>query len=551
MATQMSYAEFRYSTEYGEEESSPTTVGNSTFNDDAEFTITIDKGQSDLDLSTDKNSDYDGTYIHNNNIQSQQVHSPYQKQQHQFPPNHYGYDIQQKQKQITTEEPQVDYSDVGNNDSPIENISEAILATLQYLPPSPLAATEELFQQERQLHHRAIVAADSAVSLTGDDILASPCSTNLKSRSGTMSSTFSSSSISQSYPRQTKSRSGSLSFTGMSAGPRSTSLGATTKGLDISIPPIPPQRQHQQHQQHSTPSVRGIIVNINAQPSSTEVVPSNPPSPGKTGWERETPTTPTPQLHNGLTSHHQHSSSLFDFFRTRKQSVTKNSAVYHAAITAANASATATPPLPTNLPLMGTPPTIAKSRMGPPHQYPSYAPVPPPLRKKSLDISALSGYQTSSSSTFGNPLTKNDRHAATMPILPSTVMTPFSSMSSFAGSSIHSPHTPSANTTLSHHSSLTNTAHSAMSKVAAVVGARVGKRRSSVIADVLELGQGPSGHMNACEPSSHSQTRQGLSRTQLTDHAKFLKETVSSNTRKPMPFHLVRVSNGELSLISF
>ncbi|KAI9238349.1 MAG: hypothetical protein BYD32DRAFT_460757 [Podila humilis] len=520
----MSYAEYRYSTEYSEEEDSPTAVGSSVFNDDAELTIIVDKDQSDLDLSADKNSDYDGTYIHNNNIQPQQVHCSYQKQQHQYPPNHYGYDVQQKEKQITAEEPPVDNSDVGDNDPPIENISEAISAPLTYLPQPSLAATVEHFQQERQLHHRAIVATDSAVSLTGDDILASPCSTNLKKRSGSMKSTFSSSSISQSYPRQTKSRSGSLSSAGMSAGPRSTSLGAITKGYDIPVPPIPSQHQHQQHQQHSTPSGRGILVNINAQPSSTELVLSNPPSPRKTGWERETPTTPTPQLHKGQTSHHQHSSSLFDFFRTRKQSVTKNSAAHHTAIASANASATATPPLPTNLPLMGIPPTIAKSRMGPPRQYPPYTPVPPLLRKQSLDISALSEYQTSSSSTFGSPLTKNDRHAATMPILPSTVMTPSSSVSSFTSPYIHSPHTPSSNTNLSHHSSLTNTAHSALSKVAAVVGATVGKSRSSVTAEALELGQGPSDHTQAYEPSSLSQTRQGLSPTQLTNHAKFLQE---------------------------
>lgn len=531
MTTQMSYAEYRYSTEYSEEEDSPTAVGSSIFNDDAEFTITVDKGQSDLDLSTDKNSDYDVTHIHNYNIQpQQQVHNPYQKQQHQYPPNHYGYDIQQNEKQITAEVP-VDDPDVGDNDPPIENVSEAIPAPLTYLPQPPLAATVELFQQERQLHHRAIVATDSAVSLTGDDILASPCSTNLKRHSGTMSSTFSSSSISQSNPRQTKSRSGSLSSTGMSVGPRSTSLGATTKGYDILVPPIPPQHQHQRHQQRSTPSGRGTIVNINTQPSSAEVVPSNPPSPGKTGWEKETPTTPTPQLHKGHTSHHQHSLSLFDFFRTRKQSVTKNSAAHHAAVAAANSSAIATPPLPTNLPLMGTPPTIAKSRMGPPRQHPSYAPVPPLLRKPSLDISALSGNQTSSSSTFGSPLTKNGRHAATMPILPSTVLTPSSSMSSFASPHIHSPHTPSSNTNLSYHSSLTYT----LSRVAAAVGATVGKRRLSVTAEVLELGQGPSDHMQAYESSSLSQTRRGLSPTQLTDHAKFLKEAVSSNTQRPLP----------------
>ncbi|KAG0033360.1 hypothetical protein BGZ82_006134 [Podila clonocystis] len=518
MATQMSYAEYRYNTEYDEAEESPTTVGNSTFNDD-EFTIRIDKGQLDPDLSTDRNSDYDDTYTHTNNIQPQQAHSPYQKQ-HQYPPNHYGYDMQQKEKetQRTAEEAHVDHSDVRENGSSIENISEAILATLPYLPPPSPAGTEEIFHQERQQHHRAIIATDSAVSLTGDDILASPCSTNLQSHSNTISST-SSSSISP-YSRQTKSRSGSPS-----AGLRSTSLVATPiKGCDIPVPPLPPQ--HLQHQQSTTPCERGIIVNINAQPSSADIIPSNPISPGKTGWERETPTTPTPQLHKGHCSH-QHSSSLFDYFRTRKQSISKNSAHHAVAAAAANTSSATfpTPPLPMNLPLMSTPPTTAKSRMGLPHQYSFYAPVPPPLRKQSLDISALSGYQSSSSSIFGSPLTKHNRHAATTPILPATGVTPSSSTSSTASPHFQYSHTSFSCVAPSHHPSRANSAHSTLSKVAAaVVGVTMGKRRGSVAAEVLELGQGPNGHVKAHEPSNPSQIRQGLSPAQLNDHARFLKE---------------------------
>ncbi|KAF9315932.1 hypothetical protein BG003_002524 [Podila horticola] len=513
MAAQMSYAEYRYNTEYDGDEDSPTTVSNSSFNDDAEFIIRIDKGQSDPDLSTDKNSDHDDTYTHLYNIQPQQAHSPYQKQ-HQYPANHYGYDFQQKGKEMlkSTDEPHVVHSDsdVRESSSPIENIS----APLPTLPPPLPAAMEEI------CHYRAIVATDSAVSLTGDDILASPCSTNLQSRSNTISSAISNSSVSP-YQRHGKSHSGSLSTE-----PRSTSLGATAiKGYDIQVPPLPPK--HQLHQQRSTPSGRGIIVNINAQPYSADVIPSNPPSPGKTGWERETPTTPTPQLHRGLTSH-QHSSSLFDFLRTRKQSISKHNAHHAGAAAAASTSGSSfqTPPLPTNLPLMGTPPTIAKSRMGPPHQNPSYVPVPPPLRKQSLDISALSEYQSSSSSTFGTPLTKNDHHAATIPILPSTVMTPSSSTSSFASPHLHYPHTSSScNAIPSHHSSLTTTVHSTFSKVAAaVVGVTMGKKqRGSVITEVLELGQGPE-HEKAHEASNPSQIRQGLSQAQLNDHARFLKE---------------------------
>ncbi|KAG0349648.1 hypothetical protein BG005_010848 [Podila minutissima] len=516
----MSYAEYRYNTQYDDDEDSPTTVGNSTLNDDVEFTIRIDKGQSDPDLSTDKNSDYDDTYTHtNNNIQpQQQAHNPYQKQP-QYPSNHYGYDIQKKEKetQRTAEEWHVNHSDARENCSPIENISEAILAPLPCLPPPPPAATEENFHQEGQLHHRSTIATDSAVSLTGDDILTSPCSINRHPRSNTKSSTFSSSSISP-YPRQTKNRSGSLS-----AGPRSTSLGETAiEGYDIPVPPL--ALQHLQHQQHTTPSGRGIIVNFNTQPPSADVNTSNPPSPGKTGWERETPTTPTPQLHKGHTSY-QHSSSLFDFFRTRKQPISKNSAHHAAAAAAANTSGATfpTPPLPSNLPLMGTPPTIARSRMGPLHRYPSYAPVPPLLQKQSLDLCAFSGYQTSSSSTFGSPMTKHDCHAATVSILPTSVMTPSSSTSSFASPHFHSPHTFSSCANPSHHPTLINTAHSTLSKVAAVVGATIGKRRGSVTAEALEQGQGPS-HAKAHESSNSSQIRQGLSQSQLNEHAKFLKE---------------------------
>ncbi|KAG0025297.1 hypothetical protein BGZ81_007258 [Podila clonocystis] len=518
MATQMSCAEYRYNTEYDEYEDSPTTVGNSKVNDDAEFTIRIDKVQPDPDLSTDRNSDYDDNYTHTNNIQPQQAHSPYQKQ-HQYPPNHYGYDLQQKEKetQKTAEETHVDHSDIRENGSSIANISEAILVPLPYLPlPSPVG-TEEILQQERQ-HHRSIITTDSAVSLTGDDILASPCSTNLQSHSNTISST-SSSSISP-CSRETKSGSGSSS-----AGPRSISLGATPiKGCDIPVPPLPPQQL--QHQQRTTPCEGGIIANINAQPSPADIISSNPPSPGKTGWERETPTTPTPQLHKGHSSH-QHSSSLFDYFRTRKQSISKNSA-HHAATAAATNTSSATfptPPLPANLPLMGAPPTIAKSRIGLPHQYSFYAPVPPPLRKQSLDISALSGYQSSSSSTFGSPLTKHDRHAATIPTLPTTVMTPSSSTSSIASPHFQYPHTSFPCVAPSHHPSRASSAHSTLSKVAAaVVGATMGKRRGSVTAEVLELGQGPNGHVKAYEPSSPSLIRQGLCPAQLNDHARFLKE---------------------------
>ncbi|KAG0346623.1 hypothetical protein BG004_001244 [Podila humilis] len=579
MTSQKFDAVYKYTTEYGEDHDSYANQ-HLEFDDGASFTIRIDKGHSEeADLPVDKNSDQAGTFTidkdshslthpprnihlklslqqqqqqpqHQQEQQNQQQEQHEQKgHQHQlYPSNHYGYDFQMKEKeqritlgqQHSLQDPKTE-----KHSATVGNISEPILALLPTClpPPSPHipAAAEDQFHQDRYLHHRAIVATDSAVSLTGDEILASPCSAILQSRSATMCSTTSTMSSSSQQPR---SRSGSLSAASLhSMGPRSTSLGATTlKAYDAQIPPIPAQHLQNQHQQEQRPipAGRGIIVDNNnsIHPSSAQFISSNPPSPGKTGWEREgTPTTPTPHQHKGHVSYHQNSPSLFDFFRSRKQSIPKNSPYHVAAAAAAAATAAATgarphpPPAATHLPLMRTPPMIAKSRMGHPHQYPSSAPPLLPLanRKQSLDLSVLSGYQTPP--TFSHLHVINDhRHATTMPIHSNTNTVTTPSVSSTSSPLVlrnanptHPPH-PVTNTSVpTTASSLTHSAQSTLTKVAAaVVGATMGRRRPSVTADTLETGFGWS--LKQRDPQVSQSSRLGLSPAQLKDHAKFLKE---------------------------
>ncbi|KAF9132236.1 hypothetical protein BGX30_012725 [Mortierella sp. GBA39] len=265
--------------------------------------------------------------------------------------------------------------------------------------------------------------------------------------------------------------------------------------------------------------------------------PPVPSSPGKTGWEREdaTPTTPVPAYQfpapkNGGTDNgkdsgtgagagvggHQHSHSLFDFFRGRKSSIHKNSAFHQQAAAAAAvayaashgsgsgfgseslAGADAHPPA---LPLMSTPPSIARSRLG------SVAalgpPVPQPLRKQSLDVSVLSGYHHHVPGAAGGPL-RLDRHSATMPILPfptsSSVfgvsrvgaLTPTQAMEAITSSAIPLTPTVTASANVGAMTS-SNSTQSTLSKVAAaVVGVTVGKRRPSIVSEV-DAGAGGNG----------------------------------------------------------
>ncbi|KAF9293204.1 hypothetical protein BGZ88_005666 [Linnemannia elongata] len=269
-----------------------------------------------------------------------------------------------------------------------------------------------------------------------------------------------------------------------------------------------------------------VIVDMGTSTSQPPV----PSSPGKTGWEREdaTSTTPVPAyqlpapknggMDNGKDSvtgagagagSHQHSHSLFDFFRGRKSSIHKNSTLHQQAAAAAYAashgsgSGSGSESLagadghPPALPLMGTPPSIARSRLG------SVAalgpPVPPPLRKQSLDVSALSGYHRNvpgvAGGGDGGPH-RSDRHAATMPILPSSAsspafgvsgleaLTPTQAMDVITSSTI--PLTPfvTAKTNVDTTTS-SNSTQSTLSKVAgAVVGVTIGKRRPSVVSEV-------------------------------------------------------------------
>ncbi|KAF9402849.1 hypothetical protein BGZ94_004790, partial [Podila epigama] len=580
----MSYAEYKYGAEYNDDEKIHSSPSTEELEDEQPFSIRVDK-TSDFDmLPMDNNTDSYEPQPQPQDNQSQSQPKQQQQQhkhqhQHQYPPNHYGYDIQQfenERKQRQTRDNHTSGQDT------IENVSEAILAPLPH-PAAVAAAAQPVPQhntsdptQERPALYRATIATDSAVSLSGDDIIQVPHSTTATTEIATAPTASPSSSppgptlpasdlhsnatyandtstkTSRVSTQQPRSRSGSLSAASVPIGSR------MSNGHDTPVPPLPsfpflhqtPLQHHallQQQQQRSTPSGRGVIVNINPLPCSAQVV-ANPPSPGKTGWEREvaTPTTPAPS--------HQHSSSLFDFFRTRKQSISKNGAhqaAAAAAATAASTSATANsgstagtgtgtgigtgtaaatssssstvPSLPANLPFMGTPPTISKSRMGPHPHYPShYAPTSSMLRKQSLDSSVFRGYP---SYNTGNQMTFNDRHTPISTNVPST--TTFTNPPSNAMPSPRpSFSSPSSASTPDQPATLTHTAHSTFSKVAAaVVGVTVGRRRPSVTAEILETGQGgpPKHDGNTCGSSIHP-VRKGLDASQLENHAKFLSE---------------------------
>lgn len=358
-----------------------------------------------------------------------------------------------------------------------------------------------------------------------------------------------------------------------------------------------------------------VDIGVSMLPPQPLLVPS---SPGKTGWEREdaTPTTPVPAYQlpaiskNGRGANngkdntsatgagaagagHQHSHSLFDFFRGRKSSLHRNSTLHQQAAAAAATAYAATGSgssgpesfsgadgYPPPFPLMGTPPPIARSRLG------SVAglgqPVPPSLRKQSLDASALSGYHyTGPGATGGGDSPRLDHHAMTMPVLPSSTsspafygtsgafgagevigvgtLTPTQALDAITSSAI--PLTPTVtantntntNTNASHSSS--HSAQSTLSRVAAaVVGATVGKRRPSVVSEyeagasgvfglskhrekpplvpvVAKLHQHQQHHLNQNQYhegfSGNGSAVAGLEAEQLQNHAHFMRSEVT------------------------
>ncbi|KAF9154020.1 hypothetical protein BG015_002106 [Linnemannia schmuckeri] len=396
-----------------------------------------------------------------------------------------------------------------------------------------------------QAHYRAMIAnSDSTVSLTGekasdssgndgDSVVwtASPSSQSLCSRSNSFSTTTTTTNHSREFDTSTAgtSRPGSTgSAAGGGGGVSKSRSGSVSSGHVHVI-----RGSGSQTRMHSGGNGGGsVIVDMGI----STLQPSVPSSPGKTGWEREdaTPTTPgpvyqAPASKNGSTdnskdsttgtgavgagSGQQHSHSLFDFFRGRKSSIHKNSTFHQQAAAAAAAAYAASSGSesfagiddhPPPLPLMGTPPPIARSRLGSVSAV--GPPVPPLLRKQSLDVSELNGYHRTvpgaAAGEGGEGPPRFDRHAATMPILLSSTsspalgasgsgpragaLTPTQVMDAITSSTI--PSTSTANTNTSSSATTSNSAPSTLSRVAAaVVGVTVGKRRPS-IANELEAG---------------------------------------------------------------
>lgn len=378
-----------------------------------------------------------------------------------------------------------------------------------------------------------------------------------------------------------------------------------------------------QARMHGNSSGGGGSVIVDMGVPMSQPPPPVPSSPGKTGWEREdaTPTTPVSAYQfpaaskngsdtdNGQDSPsatgagatgvgHQHSNSLFDFFRGRKSSLHRNSNLHQQVAATAAAAYTISGSRPSgsesfsgtdsylpSLPLMGTPPLIARSRLG------SVAalgpPVPMPLRKQSLDVSMLSGYHYNvPGAAGGGGLPMFDRHATAMSILPSSTsspafcgvsgafgartgtgigtMTPTQALDAITSSTIPSTSTVTANTntntnTNASHSS-SSSAQSTLSRVAAaVVGATVGKRRPSVASEFEAGASGIFGlsryrekpplvpvvakqqqhqhqehqhqHQNNEGVGGNGGAGTGLDAEQLQNHAQFMRSEVTIQTR--------------------
>ncbi|KAG0250396.1 hypothetical protein BG011_008384, partial [Mortierella polycephala] len=230
--------------------------------------------------------------------------------------------------------------------------------------------TEELErqrQQEREAHRRVIISADSS----NDTSLHASLGAVTTGSSLTPHTTLSKPAGAQ-IGKKTKSRSGSIaSIHGQTSGVR------VGRGPSLRISPLK------------------VVDTGNVLRSNTHLSTSSSSPPGKTGWEREdaTPTTPIPQqflqnhekkpeagtgigvgtsigvgtLNASQTQpqpqhQQQHSMSIFDFFRGRKTSTTSKNMDVTGTVSplTSNSGALSTY---TTLPLKGTPPSIARSRM--------------------------------------------------------------------------------------------------------------------------------------------------------------------------------------------
>ncbi|KAF8942392.1 hypothetical protein BGZ47_006529 [Haplosporangium gracile] len=457
-----------------------------------------------------------------------------------------------------------------------------------------------------QVHYRTMIASsDSAVSLTsekeadnsgndGNSVVwtASPSSQSLCSRSNSFSTTTTTANHSGEFDTSAAGtpRLGSTGPTAAGEGGVSKSRSESVSSGHVHVIRGPGS----QTRMHGSGNGGGSVV---VDMGVSTLLPPVPSSPGKTGWEREdaTPTTPMPMpayqapapkngdMDNskdstigsgagGAGAGQQHLHSLLDFFRGRKSSIHKNSTLHQqAAVPAATTYATSTgsgsgsesfagadghPPV---LPLMGTPPPIARSRLG------SVSAVGPPvlplLRKQSLDVSALSGYHRTvpgvTTGEGGGP-PRFERHAATMPILPSSTSSPaFGAFGSAliptqAIDAITSSTIPLTSTVITNTSAGATTSHSAPSTLsrvaAAVVGVTVGKRRPSIVTELEASGNdfGLSKCREKPPPVPHVIKQQhhqynynqgsgsdgigggaGLDAEQLQDHAKFMRSEKS------------------------
>ncbi|KAF9104944.1 hypothetical protein BGX27_009875 [Mortierella sp. AM989] len=461
---------------------------------------------------------------------------------------------------------------------------------------------QERVQRERQTHHRAITEGadrnpDPGESETTTTILVSslgeipslsnpgttiPSSVKLpvsgdraSSADYSINNSAAVTPIEQTFPHQKphyagpRSRSGSMSSTPLQQ------PGAQMSSPSVPVPPLPAYLQQQQQQSAQTPG-RSIVVNIHTLAS-----------PGKTGWERDdcnsaTPTTPTPNYGLGgndskknggsgsqSQTPQQHSTSLFDFLRGRKSSIPKNSAQHHqaaaaataaasviaagaaaAAATTATSSSNTTPNPPNNsnsgsgnIPLMNTPPSISKSRMGP-----VMGPlIQPPGRKQSMDVHALQanqqrvlGYNNTNANSSGNGantmsmsmsmvhnmggvnasnVSRFDRQTPAFP----------ASMTAVAGASPTCQQSSlPANSSTESVVTVTKSSQSTFSRVAAaVVGATVGKRRPSVVS---ELEAGTSKQKNGSHDNQSSfgsgliqKQVQELDQEHMNNHAAFMR----------------------------
>ncbi|KAF9974164.1 hypothetical protein BGZ73_002472 [Actinomortierella ambigua] len=299
-------------------------------------------------------------------------------------------------------------------------------------------------------------------------------------------------------------------------------LHATTTGA--SLPPAPPQRPSPPPT--LTEGDDDVVVDM-SNGSGSGVAPSYPPqrlphplptagggvggtssSGGKTGWERHSPNSA------GSSNQHHTGNSIFDFFRGRKSS----SIPTHGASGGNGGSSSSKGGGG------GAQPTISYPAPIHPHDnddhfHPDLAP-PRPLFiqssssscSSSSSVSSPSSPSTSTSSTVpAMPAPKGRSYSLTFAPLPFSAKTGSSSSpttavamassspsipSSLSSSSSSPPNAtplPFPSTSPTNQPSL---AHSAFSKVAAVVGVTVGKRRSS-LSSALVLESGLSGGIGA------------------------------------------------------